>query len=102
MGLSARARSIRNPQGRKPTGNVSRYRGKGPLVPQLHEAKTRHEAIAAALRRGHLLLATQWATGKTQARWECRLCGMEVTADWNPPANGIDVSGEAVALNCPY
>ena len=68
--------------------------------PQLHEAKVRHDAIAAALSRGHRDLKPI-AAGKTQARWECGACGMEVDADWNPPANGIDVSGPAVALNCP-
>ncbi len=65
-----------------------------------HEARTRHDAIATALQRGHKLLNTT-TSGQTQARWECRVCKMEVTADWNPPANGIDISGEAVALNCP-
>ncbi len=66
----------------------------------LHEAKVRHEALEAALIRGHHHLKPILA-GRTQARWECGVCGMEVEADWNPPANGIDISGPAVALNCP-
>lgn len=31
---------------------------------------------------------------------ECRICGMGVYIDDEPAPNSIDVSGEAVALNC--
>jgi hypothetical protein len=31
---------------------------------------------------------------------ECIDCGMAVFVDTNPPPNGIDVSGQAVALQC--
>ena len=30
----------------------------------------------------------------------CRKCGMEVAVDAYPAPNGIDIGGEAVALNC--
>jgi hypothetical protein len=30
----------------------------------------------------------------------CKDCGMAVSIDTDPPANGIDIGGEAVALNC--
>jgi hypothetical protein len=30
----------------------------------------------------------------------CKKCGMEAYIDTRPPPNGIDISGEAVALNC--
>lgn len=30
----------------------------------------------------------------------CRNCKMEVMLDTKPPPNGIEISGEAVALNC--
>ena len=88
--------------------STNRVRATGPacerhhnprLVPGYREALKR-EARTAALLRGHSYLETV-DRGRTQSGWECGLCGMEVTADWNPPANGIDISGEAVALNCP-
>lgn len=30
----------------------------------------------------------------------CKKCGMEVHCDTHPAPNGIDISGEAVALHC--
>jgi hypothetical protein len=30
----------------------------------------------------------------------CKHCAMWVQVDTNPPANGIDIGGPAVALNC--
>lgn len=31
---------------------------------------------------------------------DCERCGKSVQCDTRPPANGIDIGGEAVALNC--
>lgn len=31
----------------------------------------------------------------------CRVCGAQVTVNARPAANGIDVGGQAVAVNCP-
>ena len=39
-------------------------------------------------------------SGRTIHRAECVRCGMEVDIDLNPPPNGIEVSGEAVAPTC--
>uniref|UniRef100_A0A6H1ZGX3 Uncharacterized protein n=1 Tax=viral metagenome TaxID=1070528 RepID=A0A6H1ZGX3_9ZZZZ len=30
----------------------------------------------------------------------CKVCGKGVQYDTNPPPNGIEIGGEAVALNC--
>lgn len=30
----------------------------------------------------------------------CKRCGMKIYVDANPPANGIDIWGEAIALDC--
>lgn len=60
----------------------------------------RLEATRAANFRGHTLLA--WRGSRTRQSTKCGWCGMEVTVDTKPPANGIDVAGEAVALECPW
>jgi len=39
-------------------------------------------------------------TGHTSAVAECVHCKMWVEVDTNPPANGIDIGGSAVALDC--
>lgn len=31
---------------------------------------------------------------------DCLVCGMSVEVDTRPPANGIEIGGEAVALTC--
>ena len=36
----------------------------------------------------------------TRAVSACTLCGMEVHVNTRPAPNGIDIGGEAVALNC--
>lgn len=65
------------------------------------------------------LMACQW-TGHKMGKWtnltygegwrnpgprytasaECQECGMLVDVDTRPPANGIEIGGEAVALFC--
>ncbi len=37
----------------------------------------------------------------TLTRLTCDNCGMIADANTHPQANGIDIGGEAVALNCP-
>lgn len=60
----------------------------------------KREASRACKSRGHnmgrWLLHDYWKTYYCI----CRTCGMHVAVDINPPANGIDIGGEAVALNC--
>ena len=41
------------------------------------------------------------STVKSKQRAECVECGMEVFLTTKPEPNGIDIGGEAVALNCP-
>ena len=50
--------------------------------------------------RGHKL--KRWGRiSDTLYRAACSVCGMEVDVNTNPPPNGIDISGEAIALDCP-
>lgn len=50
---------------------------------------------AAAAKRGHDVTFRQ-AVGN------CTRCGYEVVVMLDPPANGVDIGGEAVALDCPH
>jgi len=38
--------------------------------------------------------------GRTIFRAACKFCGKEVDVESDPPANGIGIGGEAVALGC--
>jgi hypothetical protein len=64
----------------------------------------KREAGAACRWRGHRM--GPWEhnaapVGLADAAWcECRDCGAYVGVHTNPPPNGIDVHGEAVALGC--
>ena len=65
----------------------------------------RREAQAATHWRGHRMRwsAPQYGDGGLRAvqSAECRSCGAWVQIDTHPPANGIDIGGSAVALECP-
>lgn len=59
----------------------------------------RNDARRGATWRGHVMTRFRaYATG----RWEsyCRECGMEVNVKTRPAPNEVNISGEAVALNC--
>lgn len=59
----------------------------------------RREAERACDTRGHEL--TPWSEGNLyRAFADCIACGRGVAVDANPPANGIDIGGEAVAVDC--
>ena len=63
--------------------------------------RLRRNAILAAKFRGHQM-TRQWVystNGKRQSI-KCRICGMHSIIDLDPPPNGIDISGQAVALHC--
>lgn len=55
---------------------------------------------------GPIMIREGWTPycGRSAARATqsalCRDCGAGVHLDTHPPANGIDIGGEAVALNC--
>jgi hypothetical protein len=59
------------------------------------------DARAACKWRGHDMRPFHpipyWANVRTS---ECRKCGMQVAIDADPAPNGIDIGGEAVALDC--
>ena len=54
----------------------------------------RADAKLTAVGRGHDM--GRFVDGRAY----CRLCGMGVQVMAHIPANGIDIGGEAVALNC--
>ncbi len=61
----------------------------------------KESAVEGAEWRGHKMgpwrLWDFWDTPFCQ----CQICGAVVQVDGNPLPNGIDISGHAVALNCP-
>jgi hypothetical protein len=57
-------------------------------------------ARRAAKRRGHTLARFR-RMADTASAARCSVCGAEVFVDARPAPNGIDIGGEAVALNCP-
>lgn len=63
--------------------------------------RLKKQAVAACENRGHDMTRFRrdgyWTKCATAS---CRDCGMAVTVDAKPMANGIDIGGEAVALNC--
>ena len=61
-------------------------------------AALKREGERAAAFRGHRLGA--WCEGEGSAVAVCVDCGRQVAVAVSPPANGIDVGGEAVAVNC--
>lgn len=63
--------------------------------------KLKKEAREAAEFRGHRLQRFRHDS-KTNAYAYCATgCGMGVFVSTNPPPNGIDISGRAVAVQCP-
>ncbi len=57
----------------------------------------RRSAASSAHWRGHRLRWTD--LDPARAHGLCK-CGAWVTVDTRPPANGIDIGGTAVVLNC--
>lgn len=62
------------------------------------------QARQSAKFRGHDLAPFKrwWKTGNEWTRFlaYCRMCDMQVAVDLAPAPNGIDIGGEAVALDC--
>ena len=63
----------------------------------LRDLKT--EAKSAATWRGHHMKRFETVNGHA-ATSVCRWCSMGIYVDAKPAPNGIDIGGEAVALNC--
>jgi hypothetical protein len=61
--------------------------------------RLRIEALESCKFRGHKMKPF---SRKYRHWWnsECKVCGKGVTVNDNPAPNGIDISGEAVALHC--
>lgn len=61
----------------------------------------KREAEEACRWRDHTM--SRWKSSdywpKT-ATASCKACGASVTVQVNPPLNGIDIGGDAVAINC--
>lgn len=59
-----------------------------------------HEAEATARLRGHSLSMFRALVPKVSAEASCNRCKATVVVDTKPAPNGIDIGGEAVAINC--
>jgi len=61
--------------------------------------RLRKEALESCNFRGHKM---RTFSRKYRHWWssKCKICGKEVHLNDNPLPNEIDISGEAVALNC--
>lgn len=59
----------------------------------------KQHAIASCILRGHRMRRFVTLT-TTTAESTCSACEKSVVVNSHPPANGIDIGGEAVALNC--
>lgn len=60
----------------------------------------KRSATQSARRRGHDMGKWELSDYWRNPVQTCKRCGMRVYVDPNPAPNGIDISGEAVALNC--
>ena len=62
----------------------------------------RNEAQEAAKRRGHWIKWLHPFFGERTSIQDgkCRVCGAPVQIDVSPLPNGIDMGGEALAMNC--
>lgn len=56
------------------------------------------DAILTTQWRGHLLGV--WEDTETTSSASCTRCGKGVGVDTDPPPNGIDIDGSALALGC--
>lgn len=69
-----------------------------------HGRRLRREAMESATWRGHQMgrweIILGGGTGAHRQQATCKKCGKQVVVDTNPPPNGIDIGGEAVALGC--
>lgn len=62
--------------------------------------RLKREARSSASFRGHKLSRFQTSNHGQTAHAHCVWCQRSVFVDTNPAPNGIDIHGEAVALNC--
>jgi hypothetical protein len=67
--------------------------------------RLKKEAIDGVKFRGHQInFIETYSHNEEDNRFlgiaKCKDCGMAVVVDTSPPPNGIDISGEAVALTC--
>jgi hypothetical protein len=71
----------------------------------MHKTQTlAKRATQAAEFRGHRLTSWQWTTHNATRQTGtavCQDCHKQAFVDSAPAPNSIDISGEAVALNCP-
>ena len=58
------------------------------------------EALDSCEFRGHKMVGVRIFADGTKASSTCIVCGKGIYVETNPMPNGIDISGEAIALNC--
>ena len=73
-------------------------------TPIAYAHKLARQATRAAESRGHVLGTWDWTDrahgGRRTGIAACVDCGRMAFVDTHPAPNGIDISGEAVALGC--
>lgn len=62
--------------------------------------RLKSEARESSTWRGHTMKRFEQLTPTTHES-TCKVCGAYVQVDTKPLPNGIDISGNAVALGCP-
>lgn len=67
-----------------------------------HAQELARQATRTAKFRGHTLSAWQWThtADRTTGAATCHDCHRGAYVDTRPAPNGIDISGDAIALNC--
>ncbi len=62
--------------------------------------KLKASALASTIWRGHHMGRFTQSSHSTEYRAFCTKCGLGVWVNTHPAPNGIDISGEAVAMGC--
>ncbi|KKM18488.1 hypothetical protein LCGC14_1665130 [marine sediment metagenome] len=63
--------------------------------------RLKREARESCTWRGHSMKPFETVIPNKRVFSECRNCTGYVQVDTFPPPNGIDIGGDALALNCP-
>lgn len=62
--------------------------------------RLKYEALRACRFRGHTIYRMKDSPDKRRALGHCKECGRQVIVTCDPPPNGIEIMGEAIAVNC--
>ncbi len=64
--------------------------------------RLRKEALEACRLWGHKMRMHRYTIlkGRHRGSWDCTVCDVSMAVDTHPDPNGIDIIGDAVALEC--